>query len=142
MVKNLPALWETWVQSLGGEELLEKGMATYCSILVWRILWTEEPDGLPSMGSQRVGHIEKLSVFLKSRARVHDQSAQGLRLDRKGPLVSHFCVSLCLLFRNKKKKTTVTFLKSKDDIKMPSIFFRNTYNPSSCIIKMTGNLVI
>ena len=41
-----------------------------------------------------------------------------------------------------KKKTTVTFLKSKDDIKMPSIFFRNAYNPSSCIIKMTGNPVI
>ena len=56
MAKNLPALWETWVQSLGGEDLLEKGMTTYSSILVWRILWTEEPDGLQSMGSQRVGH--------------------------------------------------------------------------------------
>ena len=55
-VKNLPAMQETWVQSLGGEDPLEKGMATYSSILAWRILWTEEPGRLQSMGSQRVGH--------------------------------------------------------------------------------------
>ena len=52
-VKNLPALWETWVRSLGGEDPLEKGMATHSSILAWRISWTEEPGGLQSMGSQR-----------------------------------------------------------------------------------------
>ena len=57
MVKNLPALWETWVRPLGWEDLLEKGMVTHSSILVWRILWTEEPDRLQSMGSQRVSHI-------------------------------------------------------------------------------------
>ena len=45
-VKNLPATQVTWVQSLGGEDLLEKGMATHCSILSWEILWTEEPNGL------------------------------------------------------------------------------------------------
>ena len=45
-----------WVQSLGGEEPLEEGMTTPSSILAWRIPWTEEPDGLQSMGSQRVGH--------------------------------------------------------------------------------------
>ena len=56
MVKNLPAMQETWVQSLGWEEPLEKEMATHSSILAWRILWTEEPAGLPSMGSQRVRH--------------------------------------------------------------------------------------
>ena len=56
MVKNLPAMQETWVQSLGQEEPLEKGMATQSSILAWRIPWTEEPDGLQSMGSQRVCH--------------------------------------------------------------------------------------
>ena len=56
MVNNLPAMQETWVQSLGQEDPLEKGMATHSSILAWRIPWTEEPDGLQSMGSQRVGH--------------------------------------------------------------------------------------
>ena len=51
-VKNLPTIWETWVQSLGWEDLLEKGMATHSCILVWRISWTEEPGRLQSMGSQ------------------------------------------------------------------------------------------
>ena len=46
MVKNLPAMQETWVQSLGGEDPLEKGMATHCSILAWRIPWTEESMGV------------------------------------------------------------------------------------------------
>ena len=49
-VKNLPAMWETWVQSLGWEDPLEAGMATDSSILSWRIPWTEEPGGLQSMG--------------------------------------------------------------------------------------------
>ena len=52
MVKNLPAMQETWVQSLGQEDLLEEGIATHSSILAWRIPWTEEPGGLHSMGSQ------------------------------------------------------------------------------------------
>ena len=56
MVKNLPATQETQVQSLGQEDPLEKGMALHSSILAWRILWTEEPGGLQSMGSQRVGN--------------------------------------------------------------------------------------
>ena len=55
-VKNLPAIWETWVQSLGWEDLLEKEMATHSIILAWRIPWKEEPDELQSMGLQRVGH--------------------------------------------------------------------------------------
>ena len=46
MVKNLPAMWETWVQSLGWEDPLEKGMATHPSILAWRIPWAEDPAGL------------------------------------------------------------------------------------------------
>ena len=50
MVKNLPAMWETWVQSLGQEDPLEKGMATHSSILAWRIPRTEEPSGLQSRG--------------------------------------------------------------------------------------------
>ena len=55
-VKNLPVIWETRVQPRGQEDLLEKGMATHSSILAWRIPWTEEPGGLQSMGSQRVGY--------------------------------------------------------------------------------------
>ena len=56
MVKNLPAVRETEVQSLGGEDPLEEGMVTHSRVLAWRIPWTEEPGGLQSMGSQRVGH--------------------------------------------------------------------------------------
>ena len=57
LVKNRPAMQETWVTSLGGEDPLEKGMATHSSILVWRTLsWIEEPGGLWSLGLQRVGH--------------------------------------------------------------------------------------
>ena len=55
-VKNLPAMQETWVQSPGQEDPLEKGMVTHSSILAWRAPWTEEPGGLQSMGSQRVRH--------------------------------------------------------------------------------------
>ena len=51
-LKHLPAMWETWVRSLGWEDPLEKEMATHSSILAWRIPWTEEPGGLQSMGSQ------------------------------------------------------------------------------------------
>ena len=54
MVKNLPAIGETWVQSLGQEDPLEKRMATHSSSLAWRIPWTEEPGGLPSVGSQKL----------------------------------------------------------------------------------------
>ena len=56
VVKNLPAMQETWAQSLGQEDPLEKETATHSSILAWEIPWIEEPDGLQFMGSQRVGH--------------------------------------------------------------------------------------
>ena len=56
MAKNLPAVQETWVQSLSQEDPLEKEIAIYSSILEWGIPWTEEPGRLQSMGSQRVGH--------------------------------------------------------------------------------------
>ena len=55
-VKNLPVIQETWVQSLGWGDPLEESMATHSSILTWEITWTEEPGGLQSMESQRVGH--------------------------------------------------------------------------------------
>ena len=54
-LEHLPEMQETWVRSLGWEDPLEKEMATHSSILAWRIPWTEEPGGLQSMGSQRVG---------------------------------------------------------------------------------------
>ena len=56
VVKNLHALQETWVQSLGKKDPLEEEMATHSSILAWQIPWTEEPGGLQSMGFQRIGH--------------------------------------------------------------------------------------
>ena len=55
-VRIPPAMQETQVQSLGQEDPLEKDMASHSSILAWKILWTEEPGGLQSMGSRRVGH--------------------------------------------------------------------------------------
>ena len=55
-VKISPVVQQTWVGSLGREDLLEKGMATHSSILVWRMPWTEKPGGLQSMGSQKVVH--------------------------------------------------------------------------------------
>ena len=55
MVKNLPAMQETQVRSLGREDPLENRMATHSSVLAWKIPWTEEPGRLQSMGSQRVG---------------------------------------------------------------------------------------
>ena len=63
-LKHVPAMWETWVPSLGREDTLEKEMATHSSILVWRIPWTEEPGGLQSTGSQRVGHDSETSFSL------------------------------------------------------------------------------
>ena len=55
-IKSLSATQETWIRSLGREDPMEEGMATHSSILAWSIPWTEEPGGLQSMGSQRVGH--------------------------------------------------------------------------------------
>ena len=65
MIKNLPAMWETQVQSLGWEDPLEKGMATHPSILAWRIPWTEEPGGLRSVGLQRARHDWATNTFIQ-----------------------------------------------------------------------------
>ena len=56
MVQNPPAMQETQVQSLGQEDVLEKGLLPHSSILAWTILWSEEPGGLQCIGSQRIGH--------------------------------------------------------------------------------------
>ena len=61
MVKNLPAMQETWVQSLSWEDPLEKGMATHSSILAWEIPWTEKPGGLKSMGHKELDMTERLN---------------------------------------------------------------------------------
>jgi len=63
MEKNLPAMQETRVQSLSHKDPLEKGMATHSSTLAWEIPWTEEPGGLQSMGSRRVGHDWVTTTF-------------------------------------------------------------------------------
>ena len=62
MVKHVPTMRETWVRSLGQEDPLEKEMATHSSILAWKIPWTEDPDRLQSMGSQRVRHDWETSL--------------------------------------------------------------------------------
>ena len=62
-VKNLPEMQEMWLQSLGQEDPLEKGMANHSSILTWRIPWTEKPGGLQSTGSQRVRHNQATKTF-------------------------------------------------------------------------------
>ena len=66
-VKHLPTMQETWVQSLAGEDLLEKEMITHSSILAWKIPWTEKPGKLQAMGSQRVGHDRVTSLSLSLR---------------------------------------------------------------------------
>ena len=71
-LKNLPAMRETRVQSLGQEDLLEKGMATHFGIHAWRISWTEEPGGLQSMGSQRVRHNWRTTAFTFSNMTTGD----------------------------------------------------------------------
>ena len=63
LIKNPPAMWETWVLSLGWEDPLEKGKATHSSILAWKIPWMEEPGRLQSLGSQRVGHDWVTSLY-------------------------------------------------------------------------------
>ena len=62
VVKNPPAMWETWVRSLGWEDPLEEGMATHSSILTWRIPWTEEPGRVQSVGREESDMIERLST--------------------------------------------------------------------------------
>ena len=72
MVKNLPAMQETQGSiPKGWEDPLEKGIAIHCNILAWRILWTEEPGRLQSMGSQRVGHDRATNVKLHTKEKLH-----------------------------------------------------------------------
>ena len=68
MVKNLPAIWETWVQSLGQEDGLEKALATHSSILAWRNPWTEEPGGYTVHGVTESGMTERLTLSIPRAA--------------------------------------------------------------------------
>ena len=79
MVRNLPAMQETWVQSLGWEDPLERRMATPSSILTWRITWTEEPGGLQSMGLQRVEHdwVTNTHVCVRTHTHTHTYAYFG-----------------------------------------------------------------
>ena len=70
IVKNLPTIWETRVQSLGQEDLLEKGMATHSGILAWRIPWTKEPDGLQPVELQSQTQLKQLSMHACSLLRL------------------------------------------------------------------------
>ena len=84
-VKNLPAMQKTWVLSLGWEDTLEKRMSTPSSILAWRIPWTEDPGGLQSMDSQRVGHDWATFTFTFS----HIQISINRSIDRSVPTWIH-----------------------------------------------------
>ena len=95
MVKRLPAIWETQVQSLGQEDPLEKEMATHSSILVWKIPWMEEPGRLRSMGSQRVGHDWTTSLSL-ALVRVFTSLPACRAVDTSGkPFATSKNVSTC-----------------------------------------------
>ena len=83
LVKNLPAMHETQVQTLGGEDPLEKGMATHSNTLAWRIPWTKEPGRLQSMGSQRVT-TERLTLFgIYSHSQVVLRGGLSLKMPKK-----------------------------------------------------------
>ena len=106
MVKNLPAMQETWVQSLGWEDPLEKGMATHCSILAWRIPWTEEPGRLYSLwGHKESDRTEQLTLldYLVMLSRYHtgdalvEMSAHQVEVEGQLPSIvkSYFFLSSC-----------------------------------------------
>ena len=106
LVKNPPAMQETWVRSLSQEGPLEKGMATQSSILAWRIPWTEEPGGLQSMGSQRVRHncalTFSLPLFhmpLRLVLPIKLPDALLLRLSSMVP-AGHFCLNPSQVFKS------------------------------------------
>ena len=95
MVKRLPTMWETRVQSLGQEELLEKEMAPHSSILAWKIPWTEEPGRLQSMRSQRVRHDWATSLQNKTKP-VLLKSLKGGTVLRKWLLIhSEYVLKIC-----------------------------------------------
>ena len=84
MIKNLPTMQDTWVQSLGQEDPLEKGMATHSGILAWKIPWTEEPGKLKSIESPTVRHNWATNTFtfiFLGGSEIKNPSAKRLRFD-------------------------------------------------------------
>ena len=102
-LKCLPAIWETWVRSLGREDPLQKEMATHSSILAWRIPWMEEPGGLQSTRSQRVGHDWATSLSGGTSGKgLPMQEIQGMRvpsLDWEDPLKKAMATHSSILTR-------------------------------------------
>ena len=91
MVKLLPAVWKTWVQSLGWEDPLEKEMATHSSTPAWKIPWTEEPGRLQSMGLQKVGHDWVTSLHFCAQTWLQDFHRGQERADLTSLCTSSFC---------------------------------------------------
>ena len=90
MVKNLPAMQETWVPSLGAEDALEKEMATHLSILAWNIPWMEQPGRLQSIGSQRVGHdLETKCKHTHTHTHKRERETQENRASGQNDCSSH-----------------------------------------------------
>ena len=88
-VKNLPAVQEIWVRSLDWEDPLEREMAIHSSILAWKISWTEEPGGLQSMGSQRIGHDWATNTNTNTHSLILCKEPCSERPYEAGPSVTH-----------------------------------------------------
>ena len=96
LVKNLPALWDTWVQSLGWEDPLEKEMAAHSSIVAWKIPWTDEPGELQSMGLQRVRHDWATNTYTHTHTHTHTRARARSHTPSQEPrdlwLKEHLCL--------------------------------------------------
>ena len=103
-IKNLPAMRETQVWSLGREDSLENGLATHSSILAWRIPWTEEPGGLQSMESQRIRHNWVTNTFSTYREPIYEMYA-FIKYINKYKHTTHQC-SLMRSYKNPGKSDT------------------------------------
>ena len=102
MIKNLSAMQETLVQSLSGEDPLEREMATHSSILAWRIPWTEEPDRPQSMGSQRVGHKWATNTHrVRKGPLLSGYLYFDLFITPSSPAVEPHCCSMCAILFGK-----------------------------------------
>ena len=121
IVKNLPAMRDTGIQSLGWKDPLGKGMATHSSILAWRIPWTEEPGGLPSMGSQRVGHDWATNTHIHIPNRLLAPGKQG----------SHHCHVCISCIQNKPRIRGMSL--STEKLK-PQNTFTDSCFPHSCYL--------
>ena len=123
MVKNLPAMWETWVRALAWEDPLKKGMATHSSILAWRIPWTEEPGRLQSMGSQRVRHKRQIFTFTFSQALLGTQKDCQKAQFRKKEIIFKIVIGIWLLY-NVMLVSAVQQSESVIHIHISTLFFR------------------